>query len=805
MSKLTIAQIIAQKTKKLEAPPDSPAASLIDYYDNAEAREARATTTIDEIIESIRLGEFAAPMNRVREFTQLGDKKSADLAKKALPAVSISGTVTGLRKSAVTDNRFTHSGFLQIDIDGKDNPDLTLEQMRSILIDDQRIIAIFISPSGKGIKGIARVRPDASQHKASYLSAEHHFASLGIVIDKSCKDPVRLCFLSYDSDAWIDQSRTEVFEPLPEDFIESQSFDNKRRSEVNTEWKSEPSRLRRQSVSIGESGNMLLHDTSIELSLDDLREMIDCIPQPEYQDWIEICSAAWNTFGQDATEVLNSVWPEVEDGEYAKKFIHRLQDFKQGTLWHHAQNNGWKPGKHLRDQIDAKNEVRAALTPPPPATTGSTMQAFAPGDVYYDAPSGKYLLQVGRAFHTFGRRSPIVTGVTRYLASSYEDAKELKNAVAASIASREIDGAIQWSGSIAGHKVGRTTDSSGLPILITSEPVQPNPIHGSFPTIENIIVEAFPNDTALEVFMSWLSSRYKSVQAAQHVPAPMLVLAGEVNSGKSLLSWIVGVMLGGRTANPWSAWSGNMLWNDDLVGNELLLIDDCAGNPDIRARRAFGAAFKEAMYPQAVQLRKRHQSSVSVRPVWSVLVCCNDTPEALNVIPPLEPDVSDKIALLHVSKVTLPIDTSTAYGRDQLQRMIKAEAEAFAHELVNWQVPEHLRDSRSGILAWRDPELLCKVDSTSPEKQLLELLRITTDLTGNRYDIWNDLPCSLTATEVQARLLQSASIVKTQAHQLLSYSSACGIYLQKLTRYDESGITISGKTKTKSNLYKIEL
>jgi hypothetical protein len=212
---------------------------------------------------------------------------------------------------------------------------------------------------------------------------------------------------------------------------------------------------------------------------------------------------------------------------------------------------------------------------------------------------------VGRAFHTFSRKNPIVTGITRPLAPQYNDAKDLRNAVAASIASRELDGSVQWVGGIAGWKIGRNADTSGLPILITSEPLQPAPVAGPFPIIEGIISDAFPNDTALEIFMGWLSSRYKSVRAAKHVPAPMLVLAGEVNSGKSLLAWIVSEMLGGRSANPWSAWSGNSLWNDDLVGAELLLMDDCAGNPDIRARRAFGAAFKEAMYPHAVQLRKR--------------------------------------------------------------------------------------------------------------------------------------------------------------------------------------------------------
>ena len=150
------------------------------------------------------------------------------------------------------------------------------------------------------------------------------------------------------------------------------------------------------------------------------------------------------------------------------------------------------------------------------------------------------------------------------------------------------------------------------------------------------------------------------------------------------------------------------------------------------------------------------------------------------------------------------MDTSTPYGLQQFQQVLKTEFSAFAQVLVDWVVPVELRDSRSGIVAWRDPDLLGKVDATSPEKALLELLRIACDPTGNRYDIWLDLPCELSSIEVQARLVQSASIVKTQAQQLLSYSTACGIYLQKLARNPESGITITGK-KHNSNQYLIDL
>ncbi|NQX00940.1 hypothetical protein HQ447_09790 [bacterium] len=57
---------------------------------------------------------------------------------------------------------------------------MTLDQIRQVLVAEQRIVAVFVSPSGNGIKGIARIQPDASQHKASFLSVERHIAQLGI-------------------------------------------------------------------------------------------------------------------------------------------------------------------------------------------------------------------------------------------------------------------------------------------------------------------------------------------------------------------------------------------------------------------------------------------------------------------------------------------------------------------------------------------------------------------------------------------------------------------------------------------------
>jgi hypothetical protein len=74
----------------------------------------------------------------------------------------------------------------------------------------------FLSPTGDGLKPVVRVPKDASKHLASYRAVEKHVRDLtDIQIDESCKDPTRLCFMSYDPDLYVNVHAQHI-EPLPE-------------------------------------------------------------------------------------------------------------------------------------------------------------------------------------------------------------------------------------------------------------------------------------------------------------------------------------------------------------------------------------------------------------------------------------------------------------------------------------------------------------------------------------------------------------------------------------------------------------
>lgn len=401
---------------------------------------------------------------------------------------------------------------------------------------------------------------------------------------------------------------------------------------------------------------------------------------------------------------------------------------------------------------------------------------YNPSGIYYDGPSGKYLVDAGQYFRTYGRKSPVMTGVQRYHQAQGIDPKEAKDEAALSIRDAEIDRHVEWSGNLAGYRKGLIHSSDGKPMLVLTSPSVVDPTPGPAPVISDLIRQAFPDQVQRDIFTGWLAGSYRSVRDGIHHPAPMLCLAGKPNTGKSLLSYLVKRVMGGRSANPHTAWTGSLPWNDNLCAAELLLLDDCQGSTDIRSRMNFASNFKEAIYAGDVDMKKRHCSSMSVRPVWRVMVCCNDTAESLLILPPIGPDMIDKVILLRMEPITTPVDTSHTAGRELMQRMIEIELPMLAEYLTKFELPDDLRDSRSGVMAWRHPDLTQAIESTKPESRLEELTQ-----TALVSHLWDDLPRPMTASEIEARLIDHSSPVREQVRAVLgTWPMACGTYLGRL-------------------------
>jgi hypothetical protein len=71
--------------------------------------------------------------------------------------------------------------------------------------------ALFVSPTGDGLKAVFRVPADPAKHKENIRAVEKYVRDLtGLRIDEACSDVARLCFMSHDPDAYLNEKAVEL-------------------------------------------------------------------------------------------------------------------------------------------------------------------------------------------------------------------------------------------------------------------------------------------------------------------------------------------------------------------------------------------------------------------------------------------------------------------------------------------------------------------------------------------------------------------------------------------------------------------
>jgi hypothetical protein len=117
--------------------------------------------------------------------------------KLQLPAVTLSGYFSYRHFSKLIN----HSGRICIDIDGKDNPDITSwPDLRYTIGTWGEVEFCSLSASGNGVFCVVSIAYP-NRHLEQWLSLEQSFKREGIKIDTSGKDIARLRFMSYDPQA----------------------------------------------------------------------------------------------------------------------------------------------------------------------------------------------------------------------------------------------------------------------------------------------------------------------------------------------------------------------------------------------------------------------------------------------------------------------------------------------------------------------------------------------------------------------------------------------------------------------------
>lgn len=161
------------------------------------------------VLEEIKSNKYQEKIKSIRYAYHQGEESLGDGIKKELPAFTPSATFKNGRKMEFLDH---YNGLAHLDLD--DIPQEEVNEVRKIVDSSEYTYASFISPSGMGIKIFIRISSQLEQHAKMIVQLMQHYKELtGYDLDPKCKDVTRLCFMSWDENAYLNEE-SEVFNPV---------------------------------------------------------------------------------------------------------------------------------------------------------------------------------------------------------------------------------------------------------------------------------------------------------------------------------------------------------------------------------------------------------------------------------------------------------------------------------------------------------------------------------------------------------------------------------------------------------------
>jgi VirE N-terminal domain. len=166
---------------------------------------------LSEIFSDIKSGVYEEKIKKIRTLLLDGDIESSNKLKKELLGFTTSG-IFYFNKSRKQENLLKYNGLVILDIDYLKNygeVDMIFEKI--IRIEETKMA--FRSSSGLGIKIIVETNNnDPNKHAIVYKEVVKYYqVILGVEFDTKTCDIARLCFVSYDENAYLNLE-SKIFE-----------------------------------------------------------------------------------------------------------------------------------------------------------------------------------------------------------------------------------------------------------------------------------------------------------------------------------------------------------------------------------------------------------------------------------------------------------------------------------------------------------------------------------------------------------------------------------------------------------------
>lgn len=260
---------------------------VVSVFSSVKSTTPKRTTTLKDWLLS---DKYRKSVERIRNTSDEDWRKSL---KRRLPCITPNGTFS-TRK---TDGLLTLSGYVCIDIDGKDNPQQTDWEAVKRQLDGKLDILYYcgLSCGGNGLYCIIPIGDEVCPTDA-VAGLEQVFSSIGLAIDGKCRDLPRLRCASYDPNPIFNEGARE-YVPRFSDEVCSSPAD-------------EASRNRRIAGTGAERRHLSLHwdngrtDGLVSALVDEVcRREVDITD--DWGDWFKVGRAIAHRYGEDGRSMFH--------------------------------------------------------------------------------------------------------------------------------------------------------------------------------------------------------------------------------------------------------------------------------------------------------------------------------------------------------------------------------------------------------------------------------------------------------------------------------------------------------------------
>jgi hypothetical protein len=228
---------------------------------------------------------------------------------------------------------------------------------------------VFVSPRGYGLKVFYRIPPVAETHSSYFIAIENYLkAERNIVIDKSCKDVARACFISHDQEAY--SKPFHAVEELNQRFLDKWSVIEIKKIKASTSIPKYSTKIENPDISQLDKLLDVINNKRIDIT-------------GKHSNWLKIAFALSNIGEQGRTyfHQISQYYPEYNYEKCNKLFDDTASNndgrTKIATIFHIAKDYGVlvNPIKPEQPIIDKKTKQPLKLKPRRVRTASERMEA----------------------------------------------------------------------------------------------------------------------------------------------------------------------------------------------------------------------------------------------------------------------------------------------------------------------------------------------------------------------------------------------------------------------------------------------